>query len=258
MKTPRSGSSPTPSTSRSASKLCELRAEGVALAGQVDQAEVLVVADDHAGAGAEDRPAGRTKCARAARPGPPRSIPSIIVVDLAARASPARRGPSRSAGVRTSRRSAPSARRCRGVGGEAALQREHADQARRSVPAAVWASSSRVVELARSRAPAIGSPRPIEAREHALGVVEVRGRLDDRLGARSGSADLKMPEPTKLPSAPSCIISAASAGVAMPPAQNSGTGSEPACATSRTSSQRRLKVLGGGGELLGSQLWKAA
>ena len=53
---------------------------------------------------------------------------------------------------------------------------------------------------------------------------------------RSGSADLKIPEPTKLPSAPSCIVSDASAGVAMPPAQNSGTGSQPRSATSRTTS----------------------
>ena len=45
-----------------------------------------------------------------------------------------------------------------------------------------------------------------------------------------------MPEPTKLPSAPSCIISAASAGVAMPPAQKRTTGSLPRSATSRTSS----------------------
>ena len=45
-----------------------------------------------------------------------------------------------------------------------------------------------------------------------------------------------MPEPTKTPSAPSCIIIAASAGVAMPPAVNSTTGSLPASATSLTSS----------------------
>ena len=55
--------------------------------------------------------------------------------------------------------------------------------------------------------------------------------------ARSaGSEDLKMPEPTNTASAPSCIISAASAGVAMPPAENSGTGSLPSRATSRTRS----------------------
>jgi hypothetical protein len=60
------------------------------------------------------------------------------------------------------------------------------------------------------------------------GVVEVRGRLDDRLARARRVPDLKMPEPTKTPSAPSCIISAASAGVAMPPAVNSTTGSLPA------------------------------
>ena len=45
-----------------------------------------------------------------------------------------------------------------------------------------------------------------------------------------------MPEPTNTPSAPSCIIIAASAGVAMPPAVNSVTGSLPARATSTTRS----------------------
>ena len=45
-----------------------------------------------------------------------------------------------------------------------------------------------------------------------------------------------MPEPTKLPSTPSCIISAASAGVEMPPAEKFTTGSLPVAATLRTSS----------------------
>ncbi|COZ42289.1 Uncharacterised protein [Mycobacterium tuberculosis] len=52
----------------------------------------------------------------------------------------------------------------------------------------------------------------------------------------SGAPDLKIPEPTKTPSAPSCIIIAASAGVAIPPAVNSVTGNLPARATSATSS----------------------
>ena len=43
----------------------------------------------------------------------------------------------------------------------------------------------------------------------------------------SGLPDLKMPEPTNTPSAPSCIISAASAGVATPPAAKFTTGSLP-------------------------------
>ena len=52
----------------------------------------------------------------------------------------------------------------------------------------------------------------------------------------AGLPDLKMPEPTNTPSAPSCIIIAASAGVAIPPAVNIVTGSLPARATSATSS----------------------
>ena len=53
-----------------------------------------------------------------------------------------------------------------------------------------------------------------------------------------------MPEPTKTASAPSCMTSDASAGVAMPPAQNIGTGSVPVSAISCTSGQRGLQVLG--------------
>ncbi len=52
----------------------------------------------------------------------------------------------------------------------------------------------------------------------------------------AGSPLLKMPLPTKTPSQPSCIISAASAGVAMPPAEKLTTGSLPFSATHLTSS----------------------
>ena len=45
-----------------------------------------------------------------------------------------------------------------------------------------------------------------------------------------------MPEPTNTASAPNCITSEASAGVAMPPAEKFGTGSLPALATIFTSS----------------------
>ena len=84
--------------------------------------------------------------------------------------------------------------------------------------------------------PDIASPRPRDLRED-LRVVVVRRRLDDRLrDRRSGSADLKIPEPTKTPSAPSCMQSAASAGVAMPPAVKVTTGSRPCSATHFTSS----------------------
>ena len=45
-----------------------------------------------------------------------------------------------------------------------------------------------------------------------------------------------MPDPTKTPSAPSCMQSAASAGVAIPPAVKVTTGSFPFSATHLTSS----------------------
>ena len=51
----------------------------------------------------------------------------------------------------------------------------------------------------------------------------------------AGSSDLKMPEPTKTPSAPSCMARAASAGVAIPPATKFTTGRRPLAATSATS-----------------------
>ena len=47
---------------------------------------------------------------------------------------------------------------------------------------------------------------------------------------------MKIHEPTKTASAPSCIMRAASAGVAMPPAEKLGTGSLPVRATRRISS----------------------
>ena len=71
-----------------------------------------------------------------------------------------------------------------------------------------------------------GSPRPRSASSPR--------RSPSR--ARSGLPDLKIPEPTNTPSAPSCMQSAASAGVAMPPAVNVTTGRRPFSATHRTSS----------------------
>ena len=80
--------------------------------------------------------------------------------------------------------------------------------------------------------------------------MEVRRRLDDRLRAHHGSSDLKIPEPTKTPSAPSCMQSAASAGVAIPPAVNVTTGSRPFSATHLTSSYGACELLRLGEELL--------
>ena len=53
-----------------------------------------------------------------------------------------------------------------------------------------------------------------------------------------------MPEPTKTASAPSCITREASAGVAMPPAQNSGTGRRPVVAISWTQADGGRQLLG--------------
>ena len=60
-----------------------------------------------------------------------------------------------------------------------------------------------------------------------------RGLARWRSARLAGSSLLKMPEPTNTPSAPSCIMSAASAGVAMPPAEKLTTGSLPFSATQR-------------------------
>ena len=60
-----------------------------------------------------------------------------------------------------------------------------------------------------------------------------------------------MPEPTNTPSAPSCIMSAASAGVASPPAEKFTTGSRPSAATLRTSSSGARSSFAAEGKLPG-------
>ena len=97
------------------------------------------------------------------------------------------------------RRRGACSRRCRPSAGRGPPRRRRAPSGRRS------ASSPRRSPRARARRP----------------------------GSRP---DLKMPEPTKTPSAPSCMQSDASAGVAMPPAVNVTTGSRPFSATHWTSS----------------------
>ncbi len=84
--------------------------------------------------------------------------------------------------------------------------------------------------------PTIGSPRPRDTFAITSGSSWNVVALTIAAARAAGSPDLKIPEPTKTPSAPSCIIMAASAGVARPPAVNSTTGSLPAAATSATSS----------------------
>jgi hypothetical protein len=82
----------------------------------------------------------------------------------------------------------------------------------------------------------IAPPRPSEALATRAGSAKCVVASTIARARICGSSGLKIPEPTKTPSAPSCIINEASAGVAMPPAQNSTTGSLPSAATPRTSS----------------------
>ena len=159
-------------------------------------------------------------------------------------------------GVRTSTGAAPSVVEARAAcTGERALQRQHADLA--GGPRTRWAPRGRRVRAAyQPRSASLVSSPPIS--RPGIAVAEAaatpwRGCAGRRSGwwprrwpwpGAAGSSLLKMPEPTNTASAPSCITSAASAGVAMPPAQNSGTGSVPVSATSCTRPIGRLQPLG--------------
>src|SRR5690606_21145805 len=66
--------------------------------------------------------------------------------------------------------------------------------------------------------PTIASPRPRETSATTAGSSKKVVARTMAAARCAGLPDLKMPEPTKTPWAPSCIIIAASAGVAMPPA----------------------------------------
>src|SRR4051794_17627377 len=82
--------------------------------------------------------------------------------------------------------------------------------------------------------PTMASPRPREALAISSGSSKKVVAFTTAAARWAGLPDLKMPEPTNTPSAPSCIIIAASAGGAMPPAGNRTTGSLPRRATSAT------------------------
>ena len=118
-------------------------------------------------------------------------------------------------------------------------------RADRSTPRRTAAATSRASRAARRVERRRSRCRPSARRGRRR-----RGRASRRPGSASsprrspsrasrGSPDLKIPEPTKTPSAPSCMQSAASAGVAMPPAVKVTTGSRPFSATHLTSSTAR-------------------
>ena len=161
MKTARSGSSPSPSTSRSASKLCSwrpkaLRAAVASIRPRWSRSQTIIPAQvPRIGRPARVVGADRRLQARRAR-SPSRSSCSRR------RGSPARRGPRGRPGVRTSRASAPSCAQHPRVRLEVALDREDADLQRGCSGTAVLQQGVVGRERRRSRGPA--SPRRARSR----------------------------------------------------------------------------------------------
>ncbi len=171
-------------------------------------------------------------------------MPSVMVVDSPPGMTSASM-PSRSAAVRTSRAVAPrrsSTRACASKSPWIARTPTVGISAASGLPAAVLEESA-LGSMASMPIPVMGAPRSREAA--AIRSASSKWVVASTTAApvRSGSSDLKMPEPTNTPSAPRRIISAASAGVATPPAENMTTGSRPFSATSRTRSSGACRSL---------------
>src|SRR3954454_20089250 len=204
----------------------DLAAERVAAAGVVGQAEVLAVEHDHPRAGAEHGRAAADELAQRLRQ--PLALDAqrhrgrlaaghhepVEPLEVTRHAHLARLG------AELAQEAA--------VGLEVALQRQDADERRRHYQPRLARSCCSSSLRVSSEVMAV--PRPSDARATRSGSWKCVVASTIAWARVAGSSDLKMPEPTKLPSAPSCIISAASAGVAMPPAQNRTTGSLPALA----------------------------
>src|SRR4051795_6823550 len=212
----------------------KLAPERVAARRHVEHAEMVAVEHDHPRAGGEDRGAARGKLAQ--------WLGEALALDperhrgrLAARHDqPVQTlevlGRLHEAAIGAELREDPAVRL------EIALEGEYSDYHPRC-----WIRP--FSPRAAISTPAIGWPSPRLARATRSASSKCVVASTIAAAVRSGSSDLKMPDPTKLPSAPSCIISAASAGVAMPPAQNSTTGSLPVSATSRTRSSGAWRFL---------------
>src|SRR5256886_3782775 len=91
--------------------------------------------------------------------------------------------------------------------------------------------------ICRTSSPLMASPNSSWASSTALGSSKCVAAFTTAFARVSGSLDLKMPDPTNTASAPRRRTSAASAGVAMPPAEKFGTGSLPVLAIWRISSR---------------------
>src|SRR3954449_2229679 len=112
---------------------------------------------------------------------PSRSIPSVIVVDSPPGiTSPS--SPSRSRGTRTSRGSAPSSRSSRPWASKSPCSARTPTTGATALPAPVG-EELLLLELARLQR-GHGRTEALGRAGDPVGVLEVRGRLDDRLGAR--------------------------------------------------------------------------
>lgn len=80
--------------------------------------------------------------------------------------------------------------------------------------------------------PTIASPKSVDTLARIAGSLKCVTACTIALARLAGSPDLKIPEPTNTPSIPSCIMRAASAGVATPPAAKLTTGKRPSLAVS--------------------------
>ena len=100
--------------------------------------------------------------------------------------------------------------------------------------------------------PRIGSPSSIEAAATRSGSSAWVVASTIARARRSGSEDLKIPEPTKLPSAPSCIVSAASAGVAIPRRRTSAPAASRSATSRTTSSGARSSLASAGSSSAGT------
>src|SRR3989440_11762467 len=212
----------------------DLAAVGVALHGHVDQAQRLLVRapvhdpvrhQDHAGAGSEPRHAlGAAGYDRLPQAGlhQPRHGGALTArkdqrVDPVHIGAQAHRPALDLAGAQR-----------RHVLAETPLQGQDADKpagrprAHQPLPA-----SSSSCGIAPISSPRIGLPRLLEASARMSGRSKYVVAATIALARADGFSDLKIPDPTKTPSQPSCIIRAASAGVASPPAAKLTTGRRP-------------------------------
>src|ERR1700731_993955 len=123
----------------------------------------------------------------------------------------------------------PEILQCGHVFAHVTLQGEYSDAAHYQPRSAKRCSNEAV------SAPTMAAPSPVDTLATMLASWKWGVASTIALAMRMGSSPLKMPDPTKTASAPSCSTSDASAGVEMPPAQNNGTGSLPVAATSCTS-----------------------